>query len=183
MDAGTAEAAVPGAADVASAGPDVPARVRIWKNSLLDLSLRNRLINFTQRSAVHLAVAPGQLGTVEDTLHDARAVLLLPADQLDEVQVARGITLGADLPAELRTELFAQRRAVYTDLAGAPYLTRLRNLAYTARTVVEETGANNLYLAFGSLVWSIDGRDLRSPLVLVPVRLATRTREHAFRLL
>jgi hypothetical protein len=165
-----------------SPSPPVPPRVRQWKNALLDLSLRNRLLNFTSRSAVSLAVPPGQLGAVEDALHDGRAVHLLPADRLDEVQVARGIGTGRDLPDEQRTELFGQRRALFTDLPAAAYPGRLRNLAYKARTVVEETGANNLYLAFGSLVWSLDGRELRSPLVLVPVRLVTRSREGAYRI-
>jgi hypothetical protein len=163
------------------ARPPVPARVAQWKNSLLDLSLRNRLIHFTPRSAIALAVPTGGLGAVEDALHQGRAVHLLPADQLDEVQVARGVVAGRELPAEQRAELFTRRQALYTDLPAAGYATRLRGLAYKARTVVEETGANNLYLASGSLVWSLDGRELRSPLVLTPVRLVTRSRETVYR--
>jgi len=34
------------------ARPDAPPRVLQWKNALLDLSLRNRLINYTPRSGV-----------------------------------------------------------------------------------------------------------------------------------
>src|SRR5829696_6221714 len=41
-----------------SSKPEAPARVQQWKNSLLDLSLRNRLINYTERSGLALAV-PG----------------------------------------------------------------------------------------------------------------------------
>lgn len=171
----------PAAAGTLGRAP-VPPRVAQWKNALLDLSLRNRLIHFTPRSGIPLAVPPGGLGAVEDALHDGRAVHLLPADQLDEVQRARGATSGRDLAPEQRAELFARRQALYTDLPAAGYATRLRGLAYKARTVVEETGANNLYLASGSLVWTLDGRELRSPLVLTPVRLVTRSREHAYRL-
>ncbi|MBB2923541.1 DUF4011 domain-containing protein [Cellulomonas cellasea] len=171
----------PAAAGTLGRAP-VPPRVAQWKNSLLDLSLRNRLIHFTPRSGIPLAVPAGGLGAVEDALHDGRAVHLLPADRLDEVEVARGVTAGRDLPPEQRAELFARRQALWTDLPAAGYATRLRGLAYKARTVVEETGANNLYLASGSLVWTLDGRELRSPLVLTPVRLVTRSREQAYRL-
>ncbi|NMM32199.1 MAG: DUF3320 domain-containing protein [Cellulomonas sp.] len=164
------------------AAPPVPARVRQWKNALLDLSLRNRLLNFSPRSAVALAVPAGHLGVVEDALHAGHAVHLLPADQLEELQVARGIRTGRDLPDDQRAELFGQRTTLFTDLPAVVYASRLRSLAYKARTVVEETGANNLYVAFGSLVWSLDGRELRSPLVLVPVRLVTRSRERAYRI-
>ena len=48
--------------------------------------------------------------------------------------------------------------------------------------MLEETGANNLYLALGSLVWELDGRPLRSPLVLMPVVLTPLGRTGAYRL-
>ncbi len=46
----------------------------------------------------------------------------------------------------------------HVDSPQARYPTRLRGLAYKARTIAEETGANNLYLALGTLVWELDGR-------------------------
>ena len=167
----------------AAPGPVVgpPARVRRWKTSLLDLSLRNRLLNFSTRSAVTLTVTPGSLGVIEDALHLHEALTLTPADQLDEVTRARGATTGADVSADVLDDLFARRRVLFTDLPAASYPTRLRALAYRARTVLEETGANNLYLALGTLVWSLDGRDLRSPLILVPVHLVTYGRSGEYR--
>lgn len=51
---------------------------------------------------------------------------------------------------------------------------RIRKLYYEHRSIIEETGGNNLYLAIGSLEWSDEvgeGRMYRSPLLLVPVRL------------
>src|SRR6476661_295270 len=38
-----------------SGKPEAPPRVQQWKNALLDLSLRNRLINYTERSGLALA--------------------------------------------------------------------------------------------------------------------------------
>ncbi|MET1008195.1 MAG: AAA domain-containing protein, partial [Propionibacteriaceae bacterium] len=52
---------------------------------------------------------------------------------------------------------------------------------YKARTIVEESGANNLYLALGSMVWSLDSRPLRSPLILVPVQLKPAARGGLYR--
>ncbi|MHB1490659.1 MAG: DUF4011 domain-containing protein, partial [Cellulomonas sp.] len=163
----------------AAVGP--PPRVRRWKTALLDLSLRNRLLNFSARSAVTLTVTAGSLGAVEDALHLHEALTLTPADELDEVTRARGATTGADVPADVLDDLFARRRVLFTDLPAVTYPTRLRALAHRARTVVEETGANNLYLALGMLVWSLDGRELRSPLILVPVRLVTYGRSGEYR--
>ncbi|HZB48614.1 MAG TPA: DNA helicase, partial [Mycobacteriales bacterium] len=55
-----ATGAPPAPADGAGTRPrPEPPRVSPWKNALLDLSLRNRLINLTRRSALSLAVPDG----------------------------------------------------------------------------------------------------------------------------
>ena len=51
---------------------------------------------------------------------------------------------------------------------------RLRRLYLEHRTLIEETGANSLFVAMGFLEWSDnedEPRPMRSPLLLVPVRL------------
>src|SRR3954469_3587279 len=155
-----------------SGRPEAPARVQQWKNALLDLSLRNRLINYTQRSGLALTVPGSALGVLENFLHDGTPITLLPGDQLAAVQQERGVATARELPEEQLTELLVERRELHADVTRGGYLPTLRNLAYKAKTVLEETGANNLYLALGSLVWELDGRPLRSPLILIPVVLA-----------
>ncbi|MBB3086706.1 DUF4011 domain-containing protein [Geodermatophilus sabuli] len=161
---------------------ETPARVQQWKNSLLDLSLRNRLINYSERAGLPLAVPAAHLGTLEDLLHAGTAVQLLPSDRIAAVQRERGLRSAAELPADVLAELLVERKSVHADVTEGGYLPRLRNLAYKAKTVREETGANNLYLALGSLAWELDGRPLRSPLVLVPVTLTPTSRNGVYRL-
>ena len=160
-----------------------PPRVTRWKNSLLDLSLRNRLINFTPRSALSVAVPDGRLGLLEDLLHRGQPIVLNASDEFAAVDRERGLRHARDLPADQLAALLEGRRTVHVDVTGAAYQARLRALAYKARTIVEETGANNLYLALGSLVWELDGRALRSPLILVPVVLKAAGRGGHYRLL
>src|SRR3712207_3377768 len=162
--------------------PEAPARVQQWKNALLDLSLRNRLINYTQRSGLPLTLPAAALPVLDNFVHDGTPITLLPGDQLAAVQKERGLTTAAELPPEQLAELLVERRGVHADVPSGGYLPRLRNLAYRAKTVQEETGANNLYLALGSLVWELDGRPLRSPLVLVPVVLTPVGRTGSYRL-
>ncbi len=160
----------------ATPAPPIPARVTQWKNSLLDLSLRNRLLNYTGRGALPLAVPPGMLAALEDTVNAGGAITLLPADRLSDVQLRRGIRSGRDLTEEQRADLLSTKHAAYTDIPTDGYVGRMRSLAYRARTIAEETGANHLYLALGTLMWNLDGRELRSPVVLVPVVLSPRSR-------
>lgn len=164
--------------------PPTPRRVRQWKNSLLDLSLRNSLINHSRRRGLPLILTGELIDRVEDDLHSGRAINLLAADQVDAVQAARQGTASARaLPAEALTAAYDDRRAVHVDVTSDAYPRRLQNLAHRARTIQEETGANNLYLALGWLRWTLDGRDLRSPLILVPVTLnAGATHRTTYRL-
>ncbi len=162
--------------------PEAPARVQQWKNALLDLSLRNRLINYTDRTGLAITVPDAALPVLERFVHDGTPITLLPGYKLAAVQTERGLGGAADLPAGQLADLLVERREVHADVTTGGYLPRLRNLAYRAKTVQEETGANNLYLALGSLVWELDGRPLRSPLVLIPVTLTPLSRTGSYRL-
>lgn len=153
-----------------------PARVSQWKNALLDLSLRNKLINYTDRSGYRLEVPGPALGRFEDEVNADAHITLLASDAVKEIDVARGIRYGRDLPERDRELLLADKRSAYIDISSAAYKSKLRYLAYKAKTIVEETGSNNLYLAFGMLSWRFSDRDLRSPLMLVPVSMSTANR-------
>ena len=152
--------------------PTAPLRVDRWKNTLLDLSLRNRLINFTAgASATRLLAPDGSLPVVEDLLHGRKSIRLRPADDLDAVYGERGIRSAADLPHDLLMGRLRRDAELFTELDTGPHATRLRGLARKARTLLEESGSANLYLAVGTLAWTVDRRELRSPLLLLPVTL------------
>ena len=147
----------------AAGAPDAPAPppVEEWKRSLLDLSLRNPLIDCTPRNAVELLVPSTLIGRFEDIINSRELVTL----------VSRGAGPRTSGGSKSRTAMLTEERIVGVDLAARDYRRRLPALAASARTTLEETGANNLYLAVGSLVWRTDGRRLHSPLILIPVTL------------
>lgn len=165
-----------------TAGRHLPRRVQAWKNTLLDLSLRNRLINFTEASGFSLAVPQPLLAHFEDMVNDGTTITLIPSDRIPNIEVNRGVRYGRDLPEESRAELLHERKSVFIDVTDGSYTSRLRSLAYKARTISEETGSNNLYIAFGMLRWKFNDRALSSPLVLVPVTLEASGRGNVYRL-
>ena len=144
----------------------VPTPVQNWQKRLLDLSLRNPLINRTSRHAVELRVPPALIGEFEDLVNDKEYITLaagryrpagLSDDGLEQEQT--------------RAESLLKERTVEVELTATERVQRLQALATSARTAVEETGANNLYLAIGTLHWDSDGSRLHSPLILIPVNL------------
>jgi SpoU rRNA methylase family enzyme len=57
-------------------------------------------------------------------------------------------------------------------------------MASSAKTYFEETGSNGLFLALGSLVWQTkDAKEVRSPLILIPVKLIAKNRSREFDLI
>ena len=166
-----------------SAVRDEPERVTRWKGALLDLSLRNRLLNFTDSARLPLLLPEGAAGEVENLLHAGRALSLIPNDRFTKVDQYRGDvrTAGQLDPAVLTSRLRMDRTA-HVDLSSVTFSSRMLKLASNARTIAEETGANNLYLAVGSLIWSIKGKAVRSPLILIPVALKAKGRGDSYTL-
>ena len=143
-----------------------PTPVQNWQKSLLDLSLRNPLINRTSRHAVELRVPLALIGEFEDLVND-KEYITLAAGRYRPAEPS-----GEDLrQEEIRADSLLKERTVEVELTATERVQRLQALATSARTAVEETGANNLYLAIGTLHWDSDSSRLHSPLILIPVNL------------
>jgi hypothetical protein len=153
---------------------DYPPRVARWRGSLLDLSFRNPLLNMRAgRTSLDLHVPQAALGTVEDLLFEGRSLNLIPHDQLAEIHQAQGARTAQDMdPEALRVLL--EGGDVFVACTAATFPSRLRGIQRRARTVVEETGANNLFVTLGMLEWEDAGREARAPLFLLPVTITAR---------
>ncbi len=155
-------------------------RVDRWKRKLLDLSLRNRLLNFREtRRVVELAVP--DVAVLEDRLAEGASFDVLPRSaRRAEAQGAEATTdaerafLGAEL-AEGR---------LFSTLTEAETSRRLLEIYRASRSSIEETGANVLYIALGMLRWletPTAEKPRRSPLILLPVRLVRRSAGGGYR--
>ncbi|MGR7026417.1 DUF3320 domain-containing protein [Geodermatophilus sp. URMC 62] len=160
----------------AAPGPDsrpgVPPRVQEWRTALLGTGARDRLLDCPEGAGLPLTVPGAYLATLADLLTGGTPVSLLPADRLAAEHSEQGLRSARELPVGRLGDLLHEQRAVHADVTEGGYLPRLRALAHRARTVLEETGTNDLYVALGSLAWELDGRPVRSPLVLLPVVLS-----------
>ncbi|MCL4219738.1 MAG: DUF3320 domain-containing protein [Phycisphaerales bacterium] len=132
------------------------ARIRRWQTRLLDLSLRNRLINFRESGRTLRLEVPA-LAPLEDLLAAGESCSIRPKTDADE--------------SFRRSELQAGR--VYSTETATETQKRLLTLYRTARAGIEETGANLLHLALGMLRWYENGENgfHLAPLILLPVQL------------
>ena len=128
-------------------------RATRWTQKLLDLSLRNRLLNARESKQI-LPLEAGSIAELEDRLAADRPVAVEPSD----AQSAS--------PDSLRSALSADETS-----------RRLRELFRIAKTELEESGVNALFLALGFLKWRPKGanaKDYRAPILLMPVRLTRK---------
>ncbi|MBB0969114.1 DUF4011 domain-containing protein [Dietzia aerolata] len=159
--------------DRAIRSDDSPARVRNWKQSLLDLTLRNRLLNIKPGADVLELILPSEgLAELDDLIHAGTSVELLGKDAVTDLRRLQGISDVTELPHEQLMDELTSRHRVHSEVTEGSYRNRLRGLARNARTLFEETGSANLYLTLGSMeITTSTGKPAQAPLFLIPVKI------------
>lgn len=152
------------------------------RKELLDLSLRNTLLNYKTPKARGLQIVQEKSISIYDILvKQAKAMTFLSKlDKTDEDE-------SFDLPELAEPEIHDAYNdtRLQTNESEQKLQAKILNTYYFAKTSIEEQGVNILYLALGMLNWYEKGNteDTRSaPLVLIPVTLERSSANERFRL-
>jgi len=149
----------------------VPGRIQSWKNSLLDLSFRNRLLNLNAgRHGIKILPPLDMLGWIEDHLNNGLPLQLRAIDALNEVQAA-AVQRADQMRKEALQEILTRLGGMYAYTEAARFKSVTSRLESDSRTQEEETGVNCLYLTLGSVKWADKYGDYESPIFLVPIRI------------
>ncbi len=158
-------------------------RMETWQLKLLDLSLRNNLLNTRLGSSRQIGLCIPNVAEFEDKIVRGTAFRIKPIPETITTQPARE---KSDCPTqrltqlqrELSTEMFRKNELLATDGKKAHTDEQLRrslqSIYLAARHDLEESGSNTLYLACGFLKWYRRGDDdkaLLAPVLLIPVKL------------
>lgn len=161
-------------------------RLARWQRKLLDLSLRNNLLNFRSGKKSLRLDAP-EPGALEDVLSDGAPIRLLPRPDLMDGRDPRNQAIHEQRSREdVRREhaLDAlKRREVFVSVDEKELETRLVELYRNARSTMQEGGANTLFLALGFLNWTRDDKarqKYKAPLILIPVSLHRKSVRSGF---
>jgi len=152
---------------------DSPARFKNWKRDLLDLTLRNPLLNMPHNQKVlDLLVPGGMLPKLDDVVYSGKSVRVSGGLDSSELQKLAGQRVASEIAPEVMTTVFTTTRTVFSALPDEKHRTQLRAMKREADTLEQESGSNYLYLTLGTLVHTkADGSEARAPLFLLPVRL------------
>ncbi len=169
---------------------EIDRKLLVSRNELLDIGLRNNLLNFRKTAKSLLAIDECSEEVFRQLFVQNKAMFF--AALPDKARAARGgqdadaedggyefdaaalDTLFDDETDEARSRRHTDNR-LQTALSSTSLLSRLLKIESEARTYIEEQGVNVLYLALGFLHWYEAGSSQEArlaPLVLLPVELA-----------
>lgn len=162
-------------------------RIDRWQKKLLDLTLRNRLLNFADSKKTIPFLCP-DVARLEDRLSQGAAMRLISLPEQNPLG-ERDAALyrearGEDLQRGYAADALA-RDELASPLDKRALEARLIELYRQVRNDFAEGGTNTLFLAVGFLRWKrkpTDERGYRAPLLLVPVKLERRSASSQFSL-
>ena len=176
---------VSGPLDLSNGPAETPASKKLrWERKLLDLGLRNALINLRLSKSM-IPILASSLDELENALSDGEDfdILPRPADwNLGGADFETMHELGS-FTALIQSEFQNHRlRSVFSE---AELGRAIKELYRSARTSMEENGANTLYLALGLLKWFENPRSTKAryaPLILVPIEMVRKSASEGYRI-
>ena len=169
--------------EISEEAPETPQdRIERWQRKLLDLSLRNRLLNYRD-SKQTLPLRCPSVAAFEDELAAGKK---FRGFSLNDNDPFGNRTLSPEDAQRIEEEIIRdafERKQVIVPLTGQEMNNRLLTLYRRARSDMQEGGTNTLFLAAGFLRWKKtegDTRIYRAPLVLIPVKLERRSAQSPF---
>lgn len=164
------------------------ARVENWKRQLLDLTMRNRLLNTTTRSRA-IVLECYDLGLMEDLLAEGKTFKVISGDTLKIDSDPRSEQIHLQQQQEdlrqTRVNALLMKKELVAKHDENKLNKDLLELYRQARLAIQEGGTNILYIAIGFLNWKQPGhseRVYKAPLILIPVELTRRSVNSGFQL-
>ena len=169
----------------AKTSENVMTRQKLWERKLLDLSLRNPLINFrVTRSFVQLA--SGDIGKLEDVMREGDSLAVCAFGSNESIKPGENKIY--NIP-EIREMLKAgeeddyKSKRIRTFLEEKDLDSSMKLLSRQAKLSLEENGSNTLYLALGFLKWyenDVSVKERYAPLILIPVDVTKKIQDRTY---
>ena len=141
-------------------------KLDVWKKKLLDLGLRNRMLNYKDTRRSNLKIKSPEMLDLWDSFVINEKPLIFP---FVDMEYQEKLFDDSETPGDN-----IDIGSVVTNQTANDQQKTLRNIRNKAKTAMEEQGINILYLSFGLLRWNEEGHSSQTfdaPLILVPAVL------------
>ena len=158
---------------------------RLWERKLLDLSLRNNLLNIRLTKST-LQLISVNINLLEDEIAYGHEFQVLPkptdwSNELMDAGIYQSLNQSDPIVNLVKKELTQKRLRSY--LAENELISSLTNLYRSSRLSMEENGANTLYLALGLLKWYETPNSERpryAPILLLPIEIIRKSAQKGY---
>ena len=150
-------------------------RMDIWERKLLDFSLRNNMLNlYLRQKAIQLISF--DVDKLEDQLQDGREFRIIEKPDVDLKIDESDRLVHSRLYPSLQPLVVDDlaHDMLHTYHTEAETKNTLKNIYRAARNAIEETGANSLFLAIGTLRWyenEVSQTPRYAPILMLPVEM------------
>ncbi|MBQ8967458.1 DUF3320 domain-containing protein [Ruminococcus sp.] len=157
----------------------------MWERKLLDLSLRNSLLNF-RPTASNVQLMVDSLAALEDRIAADETFKIMPMPNDMTLEVSDSKIYENENQRELIADIAAkefQSKRLRTYISESELEKTMKKLHRLAKVSLEENGVNTIYLALGFLRWYETDKSEKpryAPLVLVPVDIIKKVQDKSF---
>ncbi len=160
---------------------------KVWERKLLDLSLRNNLLNF-KRNRNSIALAVTDISGLEDHLSSGNPLRVMGYNN------EQGESTGEEVKETFEETMAKLKKLsdfefksgrVRAVLDSEQLAEKARKISRASKVSMDETGSNTLFLSLGLLKWydRFDKKNERlAPIVLIPVDITDRASSEGFTL-
>ncbi len=154
----------------------------IWERKLLDFSLRNNLLN-TRLGKKVVPFISFEIEHLEDHLQAGVDFSITPSPGKKIEPAAEGMYDSSQqaLDYQKYTSELIRNHKIASYLTDTELQNALKHIYRTARTALEENGANSLFLTLGMLKWYETNKSQQpryAPILLLPVDIIRRSGSH-----
>lgn len=148
-------------------------KMDIWERKLLDFSLRNSMLNLYLRQRA-IQFISFDVNLIEDYLHDGKEYVIMPKPNVEIKFPTEERLIRSKLLPELHELILndIEHHTLHSYHTESETRNILKHIYRASRNVIEETGANALYLAIGTLRWfetELSETPRYAPILMLPV--------------
>ncbi|MDO4511872.1 MAG: DUF4011 domain-containing protein [Bacteroidales bacterium] len=160
-------------------------KLDIWERKLLDFSLRNSMLNLYLRQKA-IQFISFNVDLVEDYLQDGQEYVIMPKPAVEMNFLGEERLMRSKMHPELQTLVTddIKHRTLHTYTTEGDTRATLKNIYRASRNAIEETGANALFLAIGTLRWfetDVSETPRYAPILMLPVEMVYKKGDYYIR--
>lgn len=161
-------------------------RMDIWERKLLDFTLRNTMLNLSMNQRA-IQLISFCINILEDYLQDGEEYMISSKPNIElDITVDKKLLRSKQFPKAQKLIIDdIKHHKLHTYLTETETRRTLKNIYRVSRSILEETGANSLFISIGVLRWyesDISKTPRYAPILMLPIDIVYKKGDYYIRM-